>query len=668
MKLMNITRDCLAERSQMYSLGIILFEMSFPLKTAMERAQVLGQLRQVDYILPSAYEHPDKSTQGEIITSLIKHKSSERPSSSELLRSGKIPLHIEDETIRIALQGVTDPSSPFHTKFLSELFSKTGQEASVKDHAYNLAFGVGSDDESLVRIFVKEKIAAVFRRHGAVEKKRPLLLPTSNYYNTAARLLNSTGTLVQLPFDLTLSHARMLAMQPSPGRKTFAFGDVYRDNPTGGHPKSHGEADFDIVSYDSLDLALREAEVIKVIDEVIDVFPSLATVKMCYHINHSQILNAILDFCGINEAKKPAVKEIISKLNIGQWTWARIRNDLRGPSVAIPSTSLDELVRFDFRDTYAKAIPKLRSFLPNSEDLESTFSHIEAVITYLERFGVKRKICISPLSSFNDKFYRGNILFQCIHDARRREVFAAGGRYDGLIAEHRPNSKVGSRHAVGFSLGWETLCISMARYQSSAKPFLKDYEGANSWLVPRRCEVLVDSFDPTKIRSIGIEILQELWSKNISAELVIDAGATDNSAHQHNKEDATSHAWIVHIKQDGNLNVRSTCRKEDTEIRTSELVDWLRSEMRDRDRAERKVLDRSRLLRLHSSSQDPGPSIFTNEREPDVRVLTSQSRGKKTNRRTIIEEGKSTTLLPPVPFILATLSPFSFISTNQLAD
>ncbi|KAL9102752.1 MAG: hypothetical protein Q9187_009087, partial [Circinaria calcarea] len=267
------------EKADMFSLGIIFFEMSYPLKTAMERVQMLEQLRAEKHTLPSDFEKPEMATQGDIVDSLLRHKPSERPSSTELLRSGKVPFELEDETIRIALRGIADTTSPYYARLMSGLFLQTRPDGNVMDHTYDTLLAVNAENhDGLLRSLVRDKITAVFRRHGAVEQPRPLLQPSSAHYSsTAVRLLNSSGTLVQLPYDLTLPNARMLAKQPKCGRKTFAFADVYRENPTGGHPKRHGEVDFDIVSYDNLDLALREAEVLKVIDEILDITPSLAS-------------------------------------------------------------------------------------------------------------------------------------------------------------------------------------------------------------------------------------------------------------------------------------------------------------------------------------------------------------------------------------------------------
>ena len=339
----------------MYSLGIIFFEMCHSLKTGMERDQVLRALRSKDHNLPADFQKSDKAVQGEIIEMLISHKPSERPSTSELLQSGKIPLQIQDETIRQALQGLWNPDSPHYHKMMSALFSQPTKPA--KDLAWDMdsTSSYGSN-ELLLQQTVKERLIQVFRRHGAVEAARPRLFPRSKFYSTnVAQLLDSSGTLLQLPYDLTLPYARLLAKRPPSAQKTFSFDEVYRDLYTGGQPRSHGEVDFDIVSRDARDLALKEAETIAVINEIVDAFPSLQSTEMCFHISHSDLLDMIMDFCRIDKTQRATIKDVISKLNIGQWTWQKIRHELRSPSLGIPSTSLDDLARFDFRGNNASS-------------------------------------------------------------------------------------------------------------------------------------------------------------------------------------------------------------------------------------------------------------------------------------------------------------------------
>jgi translation initiation factor 2-alpha kinase 4 len=143
-----------------------------------------------------------------------------------------------------------------------------------------------------------------------------------------------------------------------------------------------------------------------------------------------------------------------------------------------------------------KALKRLRAIMEGTEyadKLPPIFGRLNAVISYLREFSIKRKVYVNPLSSLNDKFFRGSILFQCVFDTKRRDVFAAGGRYDSLIQEFRPKviSNRSQCHAVGFNLGWEKLCVSMSNYlRGSNKAFLKQGEAEISaaWRIRRVSE------------------------------------------------------------------------------------------------------------------------------------------------------------------------------------
>ncbi len=393
-------------------------------------------------------------------------------------------------------------------------------------------------------------------------------------------------------------------------------------------------------------------------------------------INHSDLLALIMETCRIAVAQRPAVTEILSKLNIGQWTWQRIKNELRLPSLGVSATSLDDMGKFDFRDSVDKAFQRLNLIFEGTEAqdrLSPIFAHINATVTYLKGFGIHQKIYVNPLSSFNDKFYKGGLLFQCIYDTKKRDVFAAGGRYDHLVHEHRPRIQGQSRvcHAVGFNLGWEKLYTAMNRLQkSAAKAFLKHKEDElqGRWN-NRRCDVLVASFDATVLRSAGVKIVQDLWAVDISAELAGDARSPEELLADYRDD---NHSWIVIIKQDTgtfgerNLKVKSMVRKEESDVRSTELFSWLRSEIRERDQREG-TNERAKLLRQvsqHDVNQAAG------EREADVRVLVPLHKGKKTNRRTVIENAQvsSQEFDGPIAAIDARDEVFDAIRKTRLSD
>ncbi|KAF2652136.1 kinase-like protein [Lophiostoma macrostomum CBS 122681] len=677
------------DKVDMYSVGIIFFEMCHPLKTAMERDHVIRGLRERKYELPAEFESPELLLQGSIITSLISHRPSERPNCAELLRSGKVPLQIEDESVKEALKALSDRDSPHYTKMMAALFSQK-PDTQAKDFAWDMAAGAGSKgikpNDILLQNLVKDHLATIFRGHGAVESNRQLLIPWSNHYanNNVVKLFDPSGTLVQLPYDLTLPYARSIGRGASFLEKTFTIGSVYRDSYTGGPPRSNGEADFDILSYDTLDLALKEAEVLKVIDEVIDEFPSLAATQMCFHLNHADLLDLVMDYCRINVPLRPAVKEALSKLNIQGNDWQKIRNELRAPEIGIPSTSLDDLARFNWRETPEKAFSKLRRLFEGTKYLDRThaiFAHLNSVVSYMKHWIIKRKMYISVLSSFNEKFYTGGVLFQCLFDTKKREVLAAGGRYDRLIEEYRPKGlshtrSIGGYHAVGMNLGWDRIVNSMARHlkKPGKSAFLKkqaeEDTPAISWM-PRRCDCLVASFDPTTLRSTGVKMVADLIAQGFSTELSIDAHSVEDLLRYYRDD---KHSWIIVIKHGvgpdkPDVKAKSIAKKEDTDLRSADVFNYLRNELRDREAREGSAAQRL-------SKAAPAPSSASATPKANVDVLMAQHRSKKSNKWSIVEaaQARSAELLSsfqegsPIAAIEAKDEVMSLIRETRLSD
>ncbi|KAJ0355585.1 hypothetical protein KNSL1_000712 [Colletotrichum chrysophilum] len=607
-----------SSKVDMYSLGIIFFEMCYQPMLGMQRAMVIEQLRQSPPVLPSDFRPADK-IQTEIVTSLLTHNPKERPSSAELLQSGKLPVQMESETIRRTLAGLADPSSPYYKKMLSTLFARPVEQA--KDYAWDMNETSPSETDLVNLSTVKATLIDIFRRHGALECQRNCLYPRSSHYNdsNAVKLLDANGMVLQLPFDLTMGHARMLAKASGSAsvQRIFTFGNVFRDRNDTGQPLMLGEVDFDIVTTDTLDLALKEAEVIKVLDEIIAVFPSLSSSQMCFHLGHSDLLQLIFDHCRVDPVSRRAAADILSNLNIHSQTWQKIRVQLRSPIVGLSATSVDELQRFDFRDMYRRA--------------SSTLAHLKEVSEYAKRLGVASKIYVTPLNSLKESFYTGGIMFSCVYDKKVKDVFAAGGRYDSLIREKRP--RIGShyeeRHAVGFNLNWEKLSRVP---KTSGKAFLKKTEEDtnNIFHNARRCDALVASFDAAILRSMGIEILQTLWANGISAELAKDARSPEDLLARNRDE---GYCWIVIIKQDAIVKVKTMDKKDtpDVDLPIAQLLSWLRGEMRERDS---KAVVKMRGVQQQSEST---PVI---EHEQDVRVMVAGTRSKKFNRRTVVEQAQ----------------------------
>jgi translation initiation factor 2-alpha kinase 4 len=195
----------------------------------------------------------------------------------------------------------------------------------------------------------------------------------------------------------------------------------------------------------------------------------------------------------------------------------------------------------------------------------------------------------------------------------------------------------------------------MARLQrTNAKAFLKKAEDEVNefWKLRRvsyvdvrryfctdytKCDVLVASFDASVLRSTGIEILNQLWGNDISAELAIDSRSPEDLLSKYRDD---QHYWIVIIKQDSILKIKTVGKKEiqDVDIPMSQLLSWLANEIRDRDQRDG-ISERIKLAR--NQSQIHPNSVVENEQE--VRLLVAQTKSKKNNRRNIVEQAQNRT-------------------------
>ena len=384
----------------MYSLGIIFFEMCYLPMVGMQKADVIGKLRRPEPLLPSDFK-PSTKTETDIVLSLINHNPKERPSSAELLKSGKLPVQMESETIRRTLAGLADPSSPYYGKMLSTLFARPVDAA--KDFAWDMLAASPNLSELLNQGMVRSSLISIFRRHGALEMNRSSIYPRSAHYaDNVVPVLDQNGTVLQLPYDLTMGNARMVAKQSSGPllQRTFSFGNVFRDKQDTGQPQMFGEVDFDIVTTDTQDLALKEAEVLKVLDEIVHTFPSLSLAQMCFHVGHSDLLQLIFEYCGIEPACRRPAADVLSRLNIHNNTWQKIRVELRSAAVGLSATSVDELQRFDFRgelsilhNIFANSPRFAKQGLFQTQDALRRQRHVPESVVHHGAFERGRRVC-----------------------------------------------------------------------------------------------------------------------------------------------------------------------------------------------------------------------------------------------------------------------------------
>lgn len=139
------------------------------------------------------------------------------------------------------------------------------------------------------------------------------------------------------------------------------------------------------------------------------------------------------------------------------------------------------------------------------------------------------------------------------------------------------------------------------------------------------------SHDATILRTTGITLLQMLWSYSISAELARDSHSPEDLLSRYRDD---QHSWIIIIKQDSVLKIKSMVRKDakDIDISPDQLISFLKTEMREMDRK----LGTHQREKLQQMS-----NVGEVDYEQDVTVLIAGTKTKKSNRRNIVEQAQA---------------------------
>lgn len=559
------------EKIDMYSLGIIFFEMIYPFSTGMERVNILKGLRSSSIEFPKDFDVNNLRTEKKIISLLLDHDPNKRPGAKALLNSGWLPVKHQDEVIKEALKSLADPSSPWQQEVRTSLFSQS--YSLTNDILFDNKQIVTTPFAQILRFQMTQEVIRIFKKHGGIENNEPpRIFPKAAIYGNqnVYEVLDHGGTVLQLQYDLTYPMARYLSKHPNCVSKQFRLQFVYRPPDqlkSSLEPRKFGEIDFDIISASSSQSSFYDAESIKIIDEILTAFPVFEKTNTLFVINHSDILDAVFDFSNIDKAQRSIISRMLSQIGFGK-TFKEVKNELKS-QLNITSTALNDLELLDFRLDFETAKKRLHKIMVDSRHLkkvDDSLNYVSKVLSFLKPLEVSRNIVLSPLSNYNSAFYKGGIMFQAVYDdGSNRNLIAAGGRYDNLISYFARPSAVqnsGRKRAVGFNLAWETIFGVAQSYFKLAggnrvkkrNKFLKST--AIDWK-PSRCDVLISSFSNSILDTIGVSILNQLWKKDIRADLLHNSYTVDDvvsSAQQDGIE------WIILIKQQS-YNVSSHKRK-----------------------------------------------------------------------------------------------------------
>uniref|UniRef100_A0A8C8FC74 eIF-2-alpha kinase GCN2 n=1 Tax=Oncorhynchus tshawytscha TaxID=74940 RepID=A0A8C8FC74_ONCTS len=561
------TKATYNQKVDLFSLGIILFEMSYrPMTTGSERISVLSQLR-MDIHFPEDF--PEK-----VIGWLLNHDPAMRPTAQELLKSDLLPPpQMEESELHEVLQHtMANVNGKAYRTMVNQLFSQN--TSPVMDYTYDIDLHKGSFNFNSAKLqqYVYETITRIFKKHGAVRLQTPLLLPRNRKLyegSELACLMDHSGMLVTLPYDLRMAFARFVARNNITHFKRWSIERVFRPRkPDRAHPRELLECSFDVIVPVTNSL-LPDAETIFTISEIIQEFSVLQERNYHIYLNHTSLLKAILLHSGVPEDKLSHASSILCEAMVST---PPTREDTGQLFLNIALLSLQTLYKYieqkgDLRDLVPLITSLTKQKTAVTQLAKQGLRDLEELTGLLRRLGVKLQVVVNLGLVYKVQHHCG-VIFQFVAFIKKRrrtvpDIVAAGGRYDHLILEFRgPASSAPVPSAVGASVALDKVCAALANMEEP--PSISS------------CDVLVVPVGHTSMGR-AINVIQKLWTAGVSADIVYDVSQSQETLLEHCRQAGITCMALVSDKEGYYIKVKSFEKERQSEKRIpeSDLVDHI---------------------------------------------------------------------------------------------
>ncbi|KAG1661721.1 eIF-2-alpha kinase GCN2 [Nymphon striatum] len=561
-----------SQKVDIYSLGIMFFEMCYPpLATGMERVKILANIRMEDIKMPKDVEELFSEKQIKLIYWLLNHDQNSRPSSQQLLSSDLLPpAQIEQTQLNEHFRKtIANPQSKAYKYLISSLFQQeTTMSADITydmDLWYKQATCIKS---SLAFRHIKEKIQKVFHKHGAVDINVPLLIPQAKQSSSeewSVNLMDHGGDIVSLPRDLRLNFARAIARRDFKNIKRYAIDRVYRKRKVfGQHPKELIECSFDIVTNSCTSL-IPDAEVLMVTEEILNEFPLLQSRNYVLKLNHANIIQAILNDCGISEERHNDIYSVLKEFHIKHESKFAIQTELS--NMEFSESTIGQILNYILEDSIVKISNLMKPIMRKKGAIGSLAKHglndLKTIIDHLGLLGFSIPIIVSPMLAYNVSNFSG-VIFQFVCELKKKrkstiDVIAAGGRYDSLVSSYKFAPTSVNHGAVGVSISVDKIinCISED----------EKIEGL--------ADAIVCSVGNTSLIREKCAICQELWASGIKTTIHYDYIQDFEEFNESCKESGIT--FIIILKESKTAKVRVIDKDRFTEkkVYVSELCEYI---------------------------------------------------------------------------------------------
>ena len=456
------------EKVDIFSTGIIIFELWNRFSTEMERIVTLRDIRESGK-LPKSFENENDRRVSTLVSWLLSRNPSDRPTAQEALRSELIPTTVGDEQLTDLLRSL--PENPTaRDRMIGALFHLQSANSHTETSKYLNIVPCEETEQ-------KDKIVAIlgeaFQRHGGIPMQSACINRASNHSATSSSIITMTpgGAFVSLRHDLrhnfvdwaTNCMLRDEECNFQEGFRRYEISTVYRKLKGQEVPREFSQADFDILLPlatsigDSSSVPVGEAEVISAVNYAMDRV-ILDTWEL--RIGHSSIFSSIMSRFDLPKDMRGPVYRLLhmatsnsspSQSSFRQNKWATLSAELS--NMGVPKESLSKI-----KEIFVQCTGDLQSSLHRLSVLvtpkkktqakaaaQRWIDDISSLTSLIRALGVRpNKIFLDPFISPQQEYFSGMLFeFHAVDETTgSTTLIAAGGRFDALIKESWVRSSV----------------------------------------------------------------------------------------------------------------------------------------------------------------------------------------------------------------------------------
>lgn len=548
---------------------IVVSYRSYSFETAHERVNVLKRLRLPQPEFPAGFvdAHP---RQAKIISWLLQHDATRRPSAVVLLQSTLLPPKLEDEYMKDALRTIADPSTPFYHRLLSELFNSARPmpPESLQPSIADVQTPPPSHLESSVLLYVINSIQRMFQCHGGNFYPTRLLSridkdnPRPDSYDSVL-VMDREGHLLRARSDLRSPLIDLAASGSAPER-CFEIGSVYRNVSSSSALRQLLQCDFDIISGEMTHVA--DGEVLSMLAHILGKLIPL--VPATIFVGHTAISDAILEFCSVPMSLRERVVRCISSFG-PLASPDEIRNALesllpcdlhpRLPALLLSFASTPRLLSPESQLT------RLHNVLIHCRPALAAIDELSRVLDVAKLFGLSPeptsdgnnvRVVVAPLLHIG-AIYSGCISRVFVDPETTAKGTSSSGKCVGIAGRYEDVKR--GVAGVGLSLGVKTFSELVLESETASRTI-------SSNLAAHCTRVFVVSVGGEEMFAERLRIVGEIWALGESASMLMSETATLQE--QVDEAEARHVQWLLTIKEkyykaDGSVRLRRLDRRQD---------------------------------------------------------------------------------------------------------